>query len=89
MQQFGADSAIDLCRKVLIAELVLMARRIQIALPNRTTLPTTREAGLVQIADALIEEPIGIDKVGFSLAIAPESGSTSFVTPSLHPRPKK
>ncbi len=27
-----------------------------IALPNRTTLPATREAGLVQIANALVED---------------------------------
>jgi hypothetical protein len=55
VQQFRADSDIDLCRNVLIAELALMACNMQFALPNRTTIPATREAGLVQIADALSE----------------------------------
>jgi hypothetical protein len=43
-EQFGADSDIDLCRKVLIAALTLMACSMQIALPNRTTfqLPAKR-----------------------------------------------
>jgi hypothetical protein len=44
MQQFCADSHIELCRKVLIAVLALMACSMQIALPNRTTfqLPAKR-----------------------------------------------
>jgi hypothetical protein len=37
VQQFRADSDIELCRKVLIAALALMACSMQIALPNRTT----------------------------------------------------
>jgi len=55
-QQFRADSDIDLCRKFLIAELALMECSMQIALPNRTTFPLSREAGLVQIAESLSEE---------------------------------
>ena len=39
MQQFRADSDTDLCRKVLIVEVALMACSMQIALPNRTTFP--------------------------------------------------
>lgn len=39
MQQFRADSDIDLCRKVLIIELALMVCCMQIVLPNRTTFP--------------------------------------------------
>jgi hypothetical protein len=44
VQQFRADSVIDLCRKALIAALALMACNMQIALPNRTTfqLPAKR-----------------------------------------------
>jgi hypothetical protein len=44
VQQFRADSDIDLCRKVLIAALALMACSMQIALPNPTTfqLPAKR-----------------------------------------------
>jgi hypothetical protein len=44
MQQFCADSDIELCRKVLIAVLALMVCSMQIALPNRTTfhLPAKR-----------------------------------------------
>jgi hypothetical protein len=44
VQQFRADSVIDLCRKVLIAALALIACSMQIALPNRTTfqLPAKR-----------------------------------------------
>jgi len=53
VQQFRADSDIDLCRNVLIAELALVACNMQFALPNRTTIPATREAGLVQIAISL------------------------------------
>jgi hypothetical protein len=43
-QQFRADSDIELCRKVLIAVLALMAYSMPIALPNRTTfqLPAKR-----------------------------------------------
>jgi hypothetical protein len=43
VQQFRADSDIELC-KVLIAALALMACSMQIALPNRTTfqLPAKR-----------------------------------------------
>jgi len=36
MQQFRADSDIELCRKILIAVLALMACSMHIALPNRT-----------------------------------------------------
>jgi hypothetical protein len=54
VQQFRADSVIDLCRKALIAALALIACTMQIALPNRTTFQLP-EAGLVQIADSLIE----------------------------------
>jgi hypothetical protein len=39
VQQFRVGSNIDLCTKVLIAELALMTCSMQIALPNRTTLP--------------------------------------------------
>ena len=44
VQQFRADSVIDLCRKALIAALALIACTMQIALPNRTTfqLPAKR-----------------------------------------------
>jgi hypothetical protein len=44
VQQFRADSDIDLCRKVLIAALALMTCSMQIALPNRNTfqLPAKR-----------------------------------------------
>jgi hypothetical protein len=44
VQQFRAGSDIELCRKVLIAALALMACSMQIALPNRTTfqLPAKR-----------------------------------------------
>jgi hypothetical protein len=44
VQRFCADSDIDLCTKVLIAALALMAWSMQIALPNRTTfqLPAKR-----------------------------------------------
>ena len=59
MQQFRADSDIDLCRNVLIAELALVACNMQFALPNRTTIPATREAGLVQIAKSLIYQRVG------------------------------
>ena len=55
MRQFRAESDNDLPRTVLIVELALTARSMQIALPNRTTLLATREAGLVQIADSLID----------------------------------
>jgi hypothetical protein len=43
-QQFRADPDSELCRKVLIAALALMACSMQIALPNRTTfqLPVKR-----------------------------------------------
>ncbi len=37
MQQFRVGSNIDLCTKVLIAELAPMTCSMQIALPNRTT----------------------------------------------------
>ena len=37
-----------------------------IALPNRTTLPATREAGLVQIAESLIEASVQL-----ALAVLP------------------
>jgi predicted ATPase with chaperone activity len=49
LQQFRDDSDIDLCRRVLIAALTLMACSMQFVLPN----DTTREAGLVQIAKLL------------------------------------
>jgi hypothetical protein len=44
VQQFRAGSGNELCGKVLIAELALMAWSMQIALPNRTTfqLPAKR-----------------------------------------------
>lgn len=50
MQQFRVGSNIDLCTKVLIAELVLMMSSMQIALPIRTTLPLPAKRGLVQAA---------------------------------------
>jgi hypothetical protein len=53
VQQFRADSDIDLCRKVLIAALVLMACSMQIALPNRPTFQLPAKRGLVQIAKSL------------------------------------
>ena len=49
----AADSDIDLCRKVPIAALALMACSMQIALPNRTTSQLPAKRGLVQIAYAL------------------------------------
>jgi hypothetical protein len=55
VQQFRADSDIELCRKVLIAALALMACSMQIALPNRTTFQLPAKRGLVQIANALID----------------------------------
>jgi len=55
VQQFRADSDIDLCGKVLIIEPALMVCCMQIALPNRTTFPLPAKRGLVQIADALSE----------------------------------
>jgi hypothetical protein len=55
VQQFRADSDIDLCRKVLIAALALMTCSMQIALPNRTTFQLPAMRGLVQVAEALIE----------------------------------
>jgi hypothetical protein len=56
VQQFRADSVIDLCRKVLIAALALIACTMQIALPNRTTFQLPAKRGLVQIAEALIDK---------------------------------
>jgi hypothetical protein len=53
VQQFRADSAIDLCGKVLIIEPALMVCCMQIALPNRTTFPLPAKRGLVQIAFSL------------------------------------
>ena len=50
VQQFRADSVIDLCRKVLIVALALIACSMQIALPNRTTFQLPAKRGLVQIA---------------------------------------
>jgi hypothetical protein len=55
VQQFRADSVIDLCIKALIAALALIACTMQIALPNRTTFQLPAKRGLVQIANALIE----------------------------------
>jgi hypothetical protein len=54
-QQFRADSDNDLCRKVLIAALALVARITQIALPNRTTFQLPTKRGLVQSSESLIE----------------------------------
>jgi hypothetical protein len=62
VQQFRAGSGNELCRKVLIAELALMACSMQIALPNRTTVQLPAKRVLVQIANALIESWIGNDK---------------------------
>jgi hypothetical protein len=44
VQQFGRDFDLDLCRKVVIATLALMACSMQIALPNHTAshLPAKR-----------------------------------------------
>ena len=53
VQQFRAGTASELCRKVLIAVLALTVCSMQIALPNRTTFPATREAGLLQISSAV------------------------------------
>ncbi|MGA7317753.1 MAG: hypothetical protein WBX22_27735 [Silvibacterium sp.] len=57
MQQFRADSDIELCRNVLIAVLALMACSMQIALPNRTTFQLPAKRGLVQIAESLMTNP--------------------------------
>jgi hypothetical protein len=44
VQQFGVGFDVDLCRKVLIPALALMACNMQIALPNHTSshLPAKR-----------------------------------------------
>jgi hypothetical protein len=49
---WGLGSAIDqaCAEKFRVAALALMARSMQIALPNRTTSQTAREAGSVKIA---------------------------------------
>jgi hypothetical protein len=51
VQQFRADSSAGFVTTAMAAAGCSM----QFALPNRTPLPATREAGLVQIADALNE----------------------------------
>ena len=56
MQPFRAQSGNDLRRIVLIVELARITCGMHIALPNGTPLPATREAGLVQIAKALVEQ---------------------------------
>ena len=55
MQPIRAQSGNDLRRIALIVELARMTCGMHIAIPNGTTLPATREAGLVQIANAHIE----------------------------------
>jgi hypothetical protein len=55
VQPFRAQSGNDLCRIVLIIELARMTRGMHIAMPNGTTLPANREAGLVQISKSLID----------------------------------
>jgi hypothetical protein len=56
VQHLRADADIDLCRKVLIAEMALMEYSMQLALPDRITFPATREARLVQIAESLSDD---------------------------------
>ena len=58
MQQFRADSGTGF----VTAAMAGAGCSMQFVLPNRTPLPATREAGLVQIAIALIQEPIGNGK---------------------------
>ncbi len=53
MQQFRVGSNIDLCTKVLIAELALMTCSMQIAPAKSYYFTATREAGLVQIANSV------------------------------------
>jgi hypothetical protein len=53
VQQFRAESDIDLCRKVLIAALALMTCSMQIAPPNRTPFQLPAKRGLVQIAKSV------------------------------------
>jgi hypothetical protein len=55
VQPFRAQFGNDLCRIVLIIELARMTRGTHIAMPNGTTLPADREAGLVQVAYALFQ----------------------------------
>ena len=55
VQQFRADSHIDLCSEALIAVLALKACSMQIALPNRTTFRPPAKRGLVQIAEVLLD----------------------------------
>ena len=62
LRPFRADSGEDMRRTVLIVELLLMACRVQIAMPNRTTLPATREAGLVPIAKSLSDSSSCIEE---------------------------
>jgi hypothetical protein len=56
VQQFRADSDIDLCRKVLIGALALAACSIANCPAKSYYFPATREAGLVQIANSIIEQ---------------------------------
>ena len=51
MQQFRADSGTGF----VTATMAAVGCSMQFVLPNRTPLPATREAGLVQIANALAE----------------------------------
>jgi hypothetical protein len=58
VQQFRADSAIGF----VTATMAAAGCSMQFVLPNRTPLPATREAGLVQIANALTDTSIGTHK---------------------------
>jgi hypothetical protein len=55
VQQFRADCDIELCRKVLIAALALMGAQHANCPAKSYYFPATREAGLVQISNALID----------------------------------
>ena len=65
MQQFRADSG----GVFVIAAMAAAECSMQFVLPNRTPLLATREAGLVQIANALIEIDDNFPYAAFSPAI--------------------
>jgi hypothetical protein len=61
VQQFRADSGTGFVTPAMAAAGCSM----QFVLPNRTPLPATREAGLVQIAIALIDRRIGTEMLAY------------------------
>jgi hypothetical protein len=58
VQQFRADSGTGF----VTAAMTAVACSMQFVLPNRTPFPATREAGLVQIAESLIDDWISRPK---------------------------